>query len=900
MDKTEKISKTDARIISLYSQGSKIDTSAKKLGIYSSSLYYRAIEVTSIKTDESGSKGETSPLLFAYKTAVDSEKSFADQQFPTGAFLQTILAFADVTEAPGIGQYTQDEIDVFWDDRAPILFTTFLNISSADSMAMAVERINNLFERDKCKVYFAFDSYDIIIFYKGQSIADYVRRIHQLCYQKGEQKESAFVVDCMTMFGFNMNSDTVYDSNEQFDVLLQFGADNMSEVRNYIKNKSPKMDNVLVLGRRDVYLYYEDVNLPWVKRTLEELTELEGLPDHDKNILNNINLQLLVNLRHAGEGVTASSYRNKKEVTENTKGLLGLFEQKYEEMCKKELLIEDKVFLRWLKDSLSLALEFYSNALSSEVAICLLPQYISFMKYYIRFFESILRNKKRQDKLKTAGINWMDRGKILFFNTVLMLLESSNHSDRQFIQAPSFHSISFEMPPKLLAFFSICAHYLIDAFQDKDENEDYHGYMISPSFASELDVSTLAPLRNDHKDNLLSIGIGESSMYTLKHTMEVLAHEVSHFVGEDGRCRPDRKRYILQYAIWHILSALVDRLVQYPPLDDHDVRLALWKEQFGRLIESITTGKVDKILYELKKANPYYDDKYIYMHDIEQTLLPELVDAIALNFDVNNIIINWLMEGVLHNVSSGDEPRYSYETKWKEKLDAILGDSCNIEIRRGVLQEELERWLGRQTYHLKDYYYEKVIVVHRKSVNRSEMFCYLFREAYADLQTILLFSFSWADYVNLIVYQAQNFAPNDRPRLLAVAKTMRENSVDGLQWMDNEFRSDVYSEMLRDIHPLIMTDELSDPFSFIKQDINPVHIYYLRQYLSACRKEISKHLKNRGEKKDDLSIQQLHELHNMVSQNGSVLALETRIKRMTEQFEQSFENELKNWSSLYK
>ena len=64
---------------------------------------------------------------------------------------------------------------------------------------------------------------------------------------------------------------------------------------------------------------------------------------------------------------------------------------------------------------------------------------------------------------------------------------SMNQTNRQFVQVPAFHLPSFNLPPQLMAYYTVLSQCLREVLQD-DEGTIY-GLAISPNLSNILSVS---------------------------------------------------------------------------------------------------------------------------------------------------------------------------------------------------------------------------------------------------------------------------------------------------------------------------------------------------------------------------------------------------------------------------
>ena len=95
------------------------------------------------------------------------------------------------------------------------------------------------------------------------------------------------------------------------------------------------------------------------------------------------------------------------------------------------------------------------------------------------------------------------------------------HSDRQFIQAPSFSPVFFDVPPKLLAFYTSMANNIVKINKDTKDESNY-SFIFRPNFSKNISVSIYSHPLTPPTDRLLMIRINEKSLYGLYDSLRYL------------------------------------------------------------------------------------------------------------------------------------------------------------------------------------------------------------------------------------------------------------------------------------------------------------------------------------------------------------------------------------------
>lgn len=886
-------SRVDARVISLYSKGTA-DNRLDFRNAYISYMYYLAIDVQPVSIDPLQPFWEDSPLLAAYDNWLPKSNKGSDEERKRDAFRQIVMAFTDVDKT-GKNGYTQEEINAFWSDTSPILFISLINVKDADALKDKIQIFRNSESGQTIRtmVYFTFDNCDLILFHKDNCFYNYVEQLFRFCFQK----EDSCVVDCMTLLGFRFDEHTPYPE-EKFDVLLRYGIQDYSKLPECF-SRTLERPSGYILGRSDGAVYYRDVDLKWFAEHVQKF----GV--ENSNNLHNIDFMVIVPSKGQAEawnylGSTAPRLMGKERFIEKVRNLRVRFDKSYRDIfSNNEHLKVDEVLLRWLQDSCELACELYNNALSSDIGICLLPQYVNLFTYFL----SVLPRQITNDNDLYEHKEYVNNCFIAFFNSILTLMDSMNHSDRQFVQAPSFHSTSFEMPPKLLACLTAATQYLVTALNDNSNN---HCFTISPRFAHELDVTRLT-VKDDGTDNMLSIGIGESRMYTIAHTILIITHEISHFVGSGNRCRIRRKENIIKTGIHIFLNALVARL------SPEDAWQSMTEKESTLRSKRLTGEVVEKTVNDIHKAlcnvlpDDYGSASRLYLRDLEEQLyhLPNSISSLP---DVTEIVIQWVIQTFFDDSFFNHEIDAGYMAAWHQRIGSQISGKLDAGAKMGIMRGDVLDWFYEQAEIRTDYFssFDTVSELNNlwnaDKMSLGEFICYMYCETFSDLQTILLFELSLEDYLRMLIYVDGKSIRDLSTRLLAVTKTMYGNK----GWNDEDIITLKQIGELKEVSglcdalELVKVDPCKNSDSYGQKRVNATLFRYLTDYLHTCKNTISEFLNKEGNEKSKLARSRLRSLFQKVRSgsndnfynNISVCQLEQEIMKFLCEFTKTFEENL--------
>lgn len=884
MDRPRK--RFDARVVSLYSRNMRDgmpDSLSKPTQFYSFSCF-DAIEVAAVDIPK-----EENILKTAYKKALEKP----DILQTLDGSPQFLLAFTDITSDPDQYGYSADAVERFWaaeqETPHPLFFMTLINVAEHTQLEEVLRKIKKTFPEKQHLTYLTFDHCDAVIFFRGDSFSEYARHIFPL-YYTGD----IVLADAITIFSFTPNA-SLYTDSDPFKALVRVGVRDYGLAETfYQKIKTGDLQHGWLLERNDMWFYAPRATLGWLRDARAKAIELSRCSQkQEPPWFTTYELTILVEMEDIQPSPPPAPIYTEK-LKEKMEAGYRAFACAYIEAVDRLKLAQDRVWLRWLKESSNLAVSLMESQLSTDLGTCLVPQFLDMFQYTSRLFSSPLMNRD--------AVEAIQRSFSTFFSNIAILIDSMNQSNSQFVQVPSFHLTSFEMPPQLMAFYIAMAYRLKDALQDDRDN--IYGFTISPKFIKSLGVLSLALQDVLPKDQWLEMVISESSLYTLQLTAETMAHEVSHFAAQGNRSREERKMYEIKYAFHELITYILDRLP-------------------GRMRKELSGVPTEKLLGKGKTWDGHvaldYDMRQL-LHasdkfwDAAKELEPFSVDKENLSADVFNLTLN-LSSLIL------EQPelfRCVSDCVWEIAfLDDRPGDSISLmQIMRNWSDLEYETVrcegdrltksaLGDGTDRLAlslikseaNHLVESLLTQHRANIRQSvncggcseeyDLLCkiqYMFSETFADLQAILLFQLDWRQYCAVLNREEDvEFIKDVPPRMLAIAKALLPDF-----WNKDSISSE--KSMLKGIEAVVFEDPVTRPSKFRQisisedgsetVDIEVGLLYYLTEYLRDCKAKIEVSLE------ENPSIKELRAIHNALSDESSVLNLQKTLMGFIHDFRQ--------------
>ena len=867
----------DARLLSLYSRGvqDRMPQGFHDAGQSYSFCYYDLIEVQQVKI------GAGPVLKDAYLL---SQKECCAKKQGLGSS-RSLVAVMDIgAEDSSIG-YTKRDIDTFWSQEQDfqLFFVSMLNLANTEDLESTLKAIKEYFRDIPHLAYITFDHCDIILFCRGDSFQEYARRIFKLYYasEKG-------LGDAITLYSFP-DCQRPPKTEERFAALIRVGVKDYLARELFYKmlDKFEKENNYAALSkfwlleRNDIGFYREDATLSWLAQVRKAVLEAEEETESCGPWYTTYSLTVLIpdgtdtdqgwqNYDHSGEVKTA------KKLLDRIDLLYKKFKENYEAAHARlreqnTLVYCDQVLLRWLEESYRLVVSLVSSRLSEDLGVCLLPQFTDMLTYSERLFckpEDITR-----DDLEHIQESFGD-----FFSNIAVLVDSMNQTDRQFVQVPAFHLPSFKIPPQIMAFYTVIVRKMMETLRDNEEI--YYGFTIAPKLVNTLSVFSLSIQVVPEKDEWISMNMDEMSFYTLRLATETIAHEVSHYIGEKLRKREVRKEYMVKCA-FHLLvnelarrlAAEVDKLAEYA-----------YQEKLGENKLQLYLADLDQAAGELweqaQELDPewYGAGTYHYscqMKAVIQQIPRDIGKDWALAFFVNEQV----MRVIEHSDEKGRDTlweRLRSYVRWKlgmkenqsGTLDMIAKDEARVILDSitSDLMDELNDLFANppgpnttgpteKVWRQLDYLYD------------------MFRETFADLQTILLLDMKWEDYCGLLLQGKEQPGADLAPRMFAVTKALLGCGA----WKVDEISA---GGAFDNVRATLALDPDKDAGSLAKKRISPALSVCLIGYLTDCARDIQAFFA--GARHD--KVKELQDIHNTLSDKSSCLELQKTILRLTEDY----------------
>lgn len=821
-DKTKKTSQ-DIRIVQFKNYSGFFANSER--GGYRTFSYFDEIMVHSVPAAKNLYDGY---IKMQDLVCANSKKRHRSQQF--------IMAFTDVKN-----RRKANEIDRFWEtEETALLFLTLVNVSPYVSLEDTEKHIQKCCKEQNHLIYRSFEYNEILIFCKTDSFEKYMNSVTRLNYT-ALAGESSPVLDTITICGFGKKSRK--NVKDKIDAHLCLGATDYQELQNYLKTVKTQLNlpvqdltiqtnqNVnprWTIGRNDTSIFLSSVTFEQLYkayiiyanqyakyRPFISTLDLTIWPRSNENDCLELTSPTALNLSQQSH--LPKLYETIKEM-----------ERRYKQLYKKLESPEDMVFLRFLYDLENMVTNSMTIQLAKDFSACLVPQLQDFIKYMTKvcttpFTESSDNDLK--DLLEETVNN--------FYLSIITLVNSTVHSNRQFIQIPHCGVTAFEMPPKLMAYYGIMARSIVSVLTDPSEDILY-GVMLSPKLVDELAVDSMPLKKYSEPDHMISVSISEEMFYHPRRTTQILGHEIAHFAGNLARLRNQRRQLIIAYHIQKILEDLLttfqnrlggatgetlDQVLDPMDLLNFSKRLA--EEMFPFSSEQYALdASLNQLKEQIRNLGPnILQDEESYNIIVNTLLFP--VDKKPLFQQSLDEYMNRLTKGFLDTQkTNADNLCSAYMLKLRG--EALFADISNTFIT------EWNKYKNEQAY-----------------LNFKDVTSYLFSESYADICMLLLYDMPPKDYLDLFVNGRKNDAA-ELARFRAVVRAMRKKN----QWVKQDVPrknncKDKWEMTLHLILSLSLEEEWTEEYTKrINRTGHPIDWVLqsvLTEYLEQCIEALQNH-----------------------------------------------------------
>lgn len=624
----------------------------------------------------------------------------------------------------------------FWDEPGDVLYISFLQLTNGATVALKEIRrniysiIKRRAPRASWALYQSLDFCDFVLFTKGLSYGECNRIMWDLAIFRSEKL--AILRDTFTIYGFRHGflkdaflkldqgkcpqwkdraSLSIQLSIQSCDVWKKF-EDRLNE--GHIRYRA-----LCTSGRYDVRLVMDDLPGEQILRMLYLLDRMAE--ESADRAFGGYEITLESPLDVTRVRNPADAYQD-RELEQAMTGVLDVLCVLCADASPESADYVDET-QRSLKGLLK-------NGFSEEFVLSVLSTLLAFLQITIelREYRDRMELKGDEEYLLKQSQEKMTRH---YFNALNILALCTMHSERQFVQAPAFNAIYFDVPPKLLAFYSAVAQEVLDAL--RGEGEPYYQFLFIPNYQRDINVRPMElEMRENLSQHLAVVHLHESYFYDPVLTIKLFCHEAAHYLS--NRHRKERAQYIFRVVGFLLLANT--------PLGD-----GMKATKSNSVLAAMADSLADFLLAKIEEQTPRFTrDIPYHLQDISDFLSS---NAYGIDFFRDSVEVECICN------------------RWKKAL--LEKEKFEFEKFHGILCTSLEyiQTTLRSDYLVKvfeqepnaEYVYEvfsRNIAYCASSPNvEFNNFCeniiQAFSEAYADLRMCELMGeeFMWRDYVEM-------------------------------------------------------------------------------------------------------------------------------------------------------
>lgn len=299
-----------------------------------------------------------------------------------------------------------------------------------------------------------------------------------------------------------------------------------------------------------------------------------------------------------------------------------------------------------------------------------------------------------------------------FYKSILTLDSSIMHSERRFIMSDPYQLALFDVPPKLIAYYTAVASKMASALNGASNNR--YVFLITPDIKKDIYIESITENTDIGEEiNILVIHINERSIYNVTDTTKSIAHEIAHHVGQDVGLRRKRVIYFIKC---YIAMLLVNSLI--PELFFKECQINCIFTSISGFVDKIYDS-VQNIILEKVLNN---EENYYYMDKLQDNI--HLTFTKILN--KKGSIDNELFEIILQNLT----PEFIESYISNRELSFVNTNiEDNLILNDFICKQILENIYENLSEYVKD---------SDRFKNDVKCIRYVFKEGYADIQMLQL------------------------------------------------------------------------------------------------------------------------------------------------------------------
>lgn len=650
------------------------------------------------------------PFIGGYKTMVEWKKEEKVGLVDFSSQEQLLFVdICDIENEEGLS-FTKDQIERFWKDNSnSYLFLSMIHINHIGNLKKALKGIKTIFQKDYL-AYISFDYCDIVLFAKNIGVSKYLDNIQRLFGNAPYGEEVVFDTFSLVSFypedAINAGTKNLHNIKDCFSAAINLSIRDYDGF-NMMCKKSPcftqNVEKRQMFGRHDISVINDNADTKWLLEIMEELHRKEN-----QELFWTFETYIKTNyLYPEGKTIENSKLKTLNERRKQYTNILSKLQDrisKLEASMKSAELANESGLMFAVYEVRDCICSIVKNNFAEEFVYCVYESFFNFIKYMTKKFEKLASYQENEKVKSEEEITYCYNQYFTALNTIV---NSTMHSERQFIQATAFNAIFYSVPPKILAFYNAYVYKMKKLLCDNDNFSDFT-YLICPSFSPIMSIEMISPNDEPPCERILMILISEKTLYDIAVVTYQLIHELAHYIGEEVRCREERQR--------SVINSLIECIAFICKIEDSDAVM---------LLKKYATDEV---------CNDYFK----YFIKFEQDRISFVNELVT---DFSDKRLEYFM---------GNYSKYKSGDFYDQSLEQIgLTDSDVQEKYRMLYKEQYVRHKNQEISDKLGYLCEEENVKAYKAL--TELLVPIYRETYADLQMLLVLAVSPCDYLSMFI-----------------------------------------------------------------------------------------------------------------------------------------------------
>lgn len=674
--------------------------------------------------------------------------------------------------------------------------------------------------KDSLRLYDTFDHCDLILVCDGDrvSLNEYIKLLRIIRQIKvNSSNNDGDIHDITTLYGFNQCSryknPKMNIGNDNITLTLNLNLKNIKFIDEFINDITTRFNipvpKVLELfGRYDNMIIWENIDSTMLNQIIC-MTQ--------KNLSNFFAYHIYIGLN--SRLTNDKSY--KTHIDKINDSLIKRAKKRFEVSQKFKNKLEKPLWIALYEIHQSIC-SMLSSGFAQYYVLCFYESFYSFIEHLEH------KSNNNMDFKKIEDITNMYRTYFGFLNS---LNSCMLHNERKFLQINSYQFLYFDAPPKLLAFYTAMANKMALAL-NKEKNNNYT-FLITPDFKNDIFVDSLTndkTIGNEH--NILIIHINEESIYDVSKTLRILAHEISHHIGQDEQMRKSRALLYIKCFLAYIVSQCFSN--EFLIGKTFRAKYQFFCDFIDAFSEEFLTKKGwnnDALDSLLSTKTMYYTQNFVesfsnYVH-------------VFFGNDENDALYNALCSTTINKDSYIKEYGGDY---WESVLKAC----SEQDISKKMITDFVSKY-SMQIEHKK-----LVEWVFEHDINEiCDIVTYVFAESYADTKMLKLFSKRKdyiTEYTNMMVRPSGNLEYDDEIRSIAVLTFLCKNTkkpevVSKFEKLKVKNSRENVSDLLK-CFPLFLRDKVVEYLQLINTPTDDEYKIFRRDIIKSIEAFESNNLNN--------------------------------------------------------